>query len=144
MRPLSILIVEDQALLAMELQMLIENAGHVVADWATDTAEVMESVAHASIDLAIVDVHLADGPTGMLIAEKLLAMKIAVVFTTANVKRVPADFIGAIGIIAKPYTAAGMTAALSYLQSGVLMPPPSGLLPAGFQLSPSFQRQWSA
>ncbi len=142
MRPLSILIVEDQAILAMELELLVESAGHVVAGWAMDAAEAYEIAEQGLVDLAIVDVHLADGPTGTLVAKRLLGMKIAVVFATANAKRVPADFMGAIGVIAKPYTVSGMMAALSYLHNGVLRPPPSGLLPTGLQLSPSYLRQW--
>ena len=142
-RPLSILVVEDQALLAMELQLLIEDAGHEVAGWATDLAESREIMAHTGADLAFVDIQLADGATGTQLAQDLLDQEIPVVFMTANAKRVPADFVGAIGIIAKPYTATGVVAALEYLHAGVRNPPPLSGRPAGLQLSPAFAERWA-
>ncbi len=36
-------------------------------------------------------------------------------FTTANAKRVPPDFAGAVGIIAKPYSERVIRAALAYV-----------------------------
>jgi len=36
--PLKVLIVEDEALLAMELESLVEEAGHSVVGWATSSA----------------------------------------------------------------------------------------------------------
>ena len=37
--PLKVLIVEDEALLAMELESLVEEAGHSVVGWATSSAD---------------------------------------------------------------------------------------------------------
>lgn len=142
--PLSVLVVEDEALIAMELQMLIEDSGHTVAGWATDLAEAYTILDHAGADLAFVDVHLADGPTGTRLAEDLRARDIPVVFMTANAKRVPEDFVGAIGIMAKPYSATSVAAALTYLHAGVRNPPPDYELPPGLQLSPAYTEQWAA
>ena len=38
-----ILIVEDEALLAMELEALVEEAGHCVAGWATSSDEALKN-----------------------------------------------------------------------------------------------------
>ena len=142
--PLAILVVEDQALVAMQLQMLIEDAGHDVVGWACDLDEACGLAGKVHSDLALVDIHLADGPTGTEVAEHLRKREIPVVFMTANVKRVPSHFVGAIGIIAKPYTAAGVRAALHYLHAGVRNPPPLAALPVGLTLSPAFTELWAS
>ena len=144
LNPLSILVVEDEALVAMQLQFLIEDTGHSVAGWATDIDEAHAILARCGADLALVDIHLADGPTGTQLAEHLLDLDIPVVFMTANAKRLPDDFVGAIGIIAKPYTANSITAVIAYLHHGVRNPPPSDDLPSGLKLSPAFTERWVA
>ena len=143
--PLKILIVEDEALLAMELESLVEEAGHQVVGWATSSAEARTMVETTEADIAFVDIHLADGPTGVDIAEHIRESKRSVVvFMTANPKRIPDHFAGAIGVIAKPYTMNGLVSALRYLQEGVRRPPPVSVLPAGFTLSPAYQSVWAA
>lgn len=144
MEPLKILIVEDEALLAMELESLIEDAGHTVAGWATSSAEARELVDTIEADLAFVDLNLADGPTGIDVARHIASSRASmVVFLTANANRVPDHFEGAVGVIAKPYTMNGLLAALRYLQEGVRRPPPRSSLPAGFTLFPDFSAAWS-
>ena len=67
--PLKVLIVEDEALLAMELESLVEEAGHSVVGWATSSAEAKAMVDSTEADIAFVDIHLTDGPTGVEVAE---------------------------------------------------------------------------
>ena len=144
--PLSILVVEDQALLAMELQYLIEDAGHSVVGWACcfdEAAAVVEAV-RAPPDLAFVDIHLADGVTGTAIAAHLQARGVAVVYMTANAMRIPADFAGAVGVMAKPYTSTSVLAALDFLHLGMRDPPPTLALPAGLRLSPHYAESWAS
>ncbi len=143
--PLSVLVVEDQALLAMELQYLIEDAGHSVAGWATCFAEAANIIGpgRAPPDLAFVDIHLADGVTGTTIAAHLQTRGVAVVYMTANAKRIPDDFAGAVGVMAKPYTSTSVLAALDFLHGGVRNPPPSLALPAGLRLSPRYAESWA-
>ncbi|AID30938.1 response regulator [Mesorhizobium sp. SEMIA 3007] len=142
--PLKVLIVEDEALLAMELESLVEEAGHSVVGWATSSAEARSMVESTDADIAFVDIHLTDGPTGVDVAHYIGEKKRSmVVFMTANPKRIPDHFAGAIGVIAKPYTMNGLTSALRYLQEGVRRPPPVSTRPAGFTLSPAFEAVWA-
>lgn len=141
--PLRVLIVEDEALLAMELECLVEEAGHCVAGWATSSAEARSLVDDVQADIAFVDVNLLDGPTGVDVAAYIAETKSSmVVFLTANPKRLPENLAGAVGVIAKPYTLNGLMAALKYLQEGVRRPPPESALPVGFTLSPRFATEW--
>lgn len=143
-RPLRVLIVEDEALLAMELEGLVEDAGHQVVGWATSSRQAREMIDDIEADIAFVDVHLTDGPTGVQVAEYASAKKRSmVVFMTANPKRIPDNFAGAVGVIAKPYTMNGLLAALRYLEEGVRRPPPSSTRPVGFTLSPRYENDWS-
>jgi DNA-binding response OmpR family regulator len=143
MDPLRVLIVEDEALLAMELEGLVEDAGHEVVGWATSSKRARELVDTVEADLAFVDMHLADGPTGADVAAYIQKQKSSmVVFLTANPRRVPEDFVGAVGVIAKPYTMNGLMAALRYLQEGVRTPPPASEQPVGFTLSPMYRDLW--
>jgi len=142
--PLKVLIVEDEALLAMELESLVEEAGHRVVGWAISSDEARSIAEDSDADIAFVDIHLADGPTGVDVAEHLKRSgRPMVVFMTANPKRIPDHFAGAVGVIAKPYTMNGLVSALRYLQEGVRRPPPVSARPAGFTLSPAFEMVWA-
>ena len=142
--PLKILIVEDEALLAMELEALVEEAGHKVVGWATSSDEAKALADSTDAEIAFVDIHLIDGPTGVDVAKYIDGQKRSmVVFMTANPKRIPENFAGAVGVISKPYTMNGLMSALRYLQEGVRRPPPVSALPAGFTLSPDFASVWA-
>ena len=141
---LKVLIVEDEALLAMELESLIEDAGHSVVGWAMSSDEAKAMADSCKADIAFVDIHLSDGPTGLDVAEHTRQSgQPMVVFMTANPKRIPENFVGAIGVISKPYTMNGLMSALRYLQEGVRRPPPVSALPAGFTLAPDFAAVWA-
>lgn len=141
--PLRVLIVEDEALLAMELEMLVEQSGHIPVGWATTSKEAFELAEKVDADVAFVDIHLADGVTGLDVAEYIKESKGAtVVFLTANPKRVPPDFAGAVGVISKPYSVQGLQAALKYLEEGIRTPPPKRRRPSGFELAPNIKDRW--
>ncbi|BCM82699.1 response regulator [Methylobacterium indicum] len=113
---LRVLIVEDEAFIALELECLIEEAGHVPVGVAARSDEAIALARDLAPDVALVDVHLADGPTGVAVAQDLSGRPgLTVLFTTANAKRIPLDFAGAAGIIAKPYSERVIRAALAYL-----------------------------
>jgi len=145
MEPLRVLIIEDEALLAMELEGLVQDAGHDVVGWAGSSRDAHHLVDTVEADIAFVDVHLTDGPTGLSVAKYIHHNKRSmVVFVTANPKRIPENFSGAVGVIAKPYTMNGVISALRYLHEAVRRPPPISTLPAGFTLSPTYAGQWAS
>jgi len=123
-KPLRILIVEDEILIALELESLLQDLGHEVVGMAASSEEALSLGQKLRPDLAFVDVHLADGPTGVDVARSLSANhQVTVLFMTANAKRIPEDFAGAWGVIAKPYTERGVREALSYVMAGQLREP---------------------
>ena len=94
-------------------------------------------------DLALVDVHLRDGPTGIDVARKIATDCGGVaLFMTANVKRLPDDFAGACGVIGKPYSEHGVKTALRYLDCCLREGQAPGLPPVGLQLAPAWAALW--
>lgn len=113
---LRILVVEDEALIALELECLLDDLGYVIVGIAGSSAEALELGRTMAPDVALVDIHLVDGPTGVDVARALsLDPHTTVVFMTANDKRIPADFAGAMGVIAKPYSERAVAGALRYV-----------------------------
>jgi len=118
-KPLRILIVEDEILIALELESLLQDLGHDVVGIAASSKNALALGKDLKPDLAFVDIHLADGPTGVEVARHLGGEhQVTVLFMTANAKRIPEDFAGAWGVIAKPYTERGVREALAYVMAG--------------------------
>lgn len=114
---MNVLIVEDEVLLAMELESEVEAGGCKVVGFAADSAEAIALMESARPDFAFVDIHLLDGPTGIEVGRRLAANGIPYVFVSGNLKRIPEDFAGAIGAIEKPYTMNGIQNALQYIKA---------------------------
>ncbi|QBX34842.1 response regulator [Paracoccus liaowanqingii] len=142
--PLSILVVEDEFIIAMDIEMMIEDAGHRVLGTAASLQAVEALPVGDRPDVALVDMQLAQGSTGLEVNDEIRRRwpDTIVVFVTANPKKIPEDFAGAHGVIAKPFSAAGFTAALRYLEEGVCDPPPVSPEPGSFVASPAFAAQW--
>ena len=136
---LRVLIVEDEALLMMQLESLVEAEGHDVVGTAMTSGEAITLARMVSPDLAFVDLHLLDGPTGPDIARFLCGSgKTLVVFVTANATRVPQDYAGASGIVSKPFSQAGMAATLRFLAGCVGPVAPPFPPPTELKLSAAF------
>lgn len=111
------MIVEDEMLLALELESEIELAGHEVTGLAMSRDQAQKELASARPDFAFVDIHLMDGPTGIDVGGDLASAGIPYVFVSGNIKKIPGDFAGALGAIEKPYTMNGMKNALTYISA---------------------------
>ena len=141
--PLNVLIDEDEVLLATELGFLIEEVGCHDVGHAMSSDEALLLAAELRPDLALVDVHLRDGPTGIDVARKIATDCGGVaLFMTANVKRLPDDFAGACGVIGKPYSEHGVKTALRYLDCCLREGQAPGLPPVGLQLAPAWAALW--
>jgi two-component system, response regulator PdtaR len=127
---LRVLVVEDEALVAMDIEAMIEVAGHVAVGLADDHDSAVELADETGPDLALVDVQLAQGDSGIDVARSLLARGVPVIFATGNC---PADRgVGlALGCLDKPYSYEAMAAtldiALALLDARQPPSPPSAL-----------------
>ena len=127
--PARILIVEDEMLVAFELESILEDLGHEPAGIVPDL-ETAESYFEESLDLALVDLNLRDGLTGPQIGARLGAKGVTVVFITANPGLLDRGVAGAIGVITKPTDEPTVRAAVDYalgVREGRSVSPPPAL-----------------
>jgi two-component SAPR family response regulator len=131
---LKVMIVEDEMLLAMELESEVEMAGHEVTGLAMSSIQARKEIEATRPDFAFVDIHLQDGPTGIDVGRELAKVGIPYVFVSGNIKKIPDNFAGALGAIEKPYTMNGMKNALNYISS-IVSGDGSAELPASLVLA---------
>ena len=122
-----VLIVEDEFLVAMQIEDILTENGFEVIGVVADS----ESLDRMTIqpDIALVDLNLRDGPTGNSIAQKLSeAWGTRVVYVTANPAQIEEPAATAIGILPKPFSREAINAAMSYA-SNLCNSMPHELLP---------------
>ncbi|WP_028745652.1 response regulator [Rhizobium mesoamericanum] len=99
----SVLIVEDELLIAVDLESTTREMGLDVIGLATNKEQALRLAPMA--DIALVDVNLADGATGPEIGRHLVEeFGVTVVFMTANPEAVAGRMQGALGVVSKPAT----------------------------------------
>ena len=124
-----ILIVEDEMLVAMELESLLEDLGHEVVGIAPDLQSARQHF-DEDLDLALVDLNLRDGLTGPEIGRNLSSQGVTVLFVTANPRLLGEGVAGAIGVITKPADEDMVRSAVSYalaVRKGKRARPPADL-----------------
>lgn len=144
--PFKVLIVEDEALLAMDIEAMVEDCGHSVVADAMSLADVEGLTALAAPDIAFVDIQLADGSNGLDVCALIRDRwpETAVVFVTANPGVIPDDFVGAHGVIPKPFSRHGLASAIRFIGEGISDPPPKSGQPPSFKPAPNIERMWAA
>lgn len=106
--PKTILIVEDEIFVAMDIERILEDAGFRVAAIAPDRETALSA---GAADIAFVDVNLRDGKTGPAIAVDLALHGTKVFYVTANPAQIDPVASSAIGYIRKPFTESAIRAA---------------------------------
>lgn len=128
---LRVLLVEDEALIALDVQAQVIEQGHTVVGIAADAAEALALVQSQDVDLALVDLNLRDGLTGPEIAKVLTNVyRIPVIYVTASWAELNSDN-GALGAIPKPLPTGALQEALAYMssqQAGLPAPFPKCLI----------------
>ena len=110
-----ILIIEDEALVAMELRFVLEDLGYEIAGMAADARTARRLVKETDVDLALVDIHLSDGPTGIELGRELgQQLGVTVLFMTANPGMVRNGVAGTIGVLSKPTDERAVQTAVDY------------------------------
>ncbi len=124
-----ILIVEDEMLVAMELESILAESGFDPIGIAPDLSTA-EQYSDQSIDLALVDLNLRDGLTGPEIGKMLGAKGVTVLFLTANPRILGDGVAGTVGVLTKPTDSAIVRDAVDYalrLRQGRRSDPPHAL-----------------
>jgi len=83
-----VLIIEDEPLVAMDLESIVTSLGHRVTGMARTHAEAVAAVEKHRPGLVLADIQLADGSSGLqAVNEILLATDLPVIFVTAFPER---------------------------------------------------------
>lgn len=108
-----ILVVEDEIFVAAEIEHVIEEMGFTAVGIAADERSALSLATQA--DVALVDLNLQDGPTGIRIG-RILAQThgVTVLFMTANPSQLGEGVPGTVGVLPKPVTDRDLRAAVSY------------------------------
>lgn len=100
-----VLLVEDEALVAWGLEVLIRGMGHEIVGVAVSAEEALVIAASLPPDIALVDRRLVDGATGLELSEALERLYgTVVVAVTADADTVVAGRQGVRRVVSKPYT----------------------------------------
>lgn len=138
--PLRVLIAEDEALVAMQLEFLLEDCGHVVVDTAATAREAIRLARDSRPDIVFVDLQLHGGSSGLEIVRTLRdESDVVLVFVTANARCFTEDFEGAVGVIAKPFSESVILDTMTYLEACLRNPPPPVDAPLGLSLAPAYR-----
>ena len=119
--PLQVMIVEDEMLLALDLEDMLLKAGHIVAGQASDMLQALSLAEQLGgrIDVAIMDVNLARGSNGIETAAALRQRwNIPSLFVSGNLDertRQLAQQLHPVGFVGKPYSERELLSSLSAL-----------------------------
>lgn len=137
----TLMIVEDEVLVAITLRDELESAGFHVLD-LTDRHEQAVVVARESApDLALVNIQLSGRDDGIELAENLKGMNIPVLLISGQVSRAQSAKTVAVGSMPKPYSALEMVKAVTYLLAH-LRGDDSLTRPAGLEVFPATKHEF--
>lgn len=95
---------EDNPLIAFHVEHLVEDLGHTFAGTLDSFTSLRARFADLEMDVALVDIDLADGRTGVDAAKWLGERSIPCIFLTGQ-EQIADDASGfALGVISKPVT----------------------------------------
>ena len=105
-----VLILEDDALTAMDLQSVVEQSGHEVVGPCETLAEAARHLGDG-LDLAFLDIDLPDGKSFDL-AKRLEAGRVPFIFVSASRSQDLPEGLRSASFIAKPYQHAAIRRSL--------------------------------
>jgi two-component system, response regulator PdtaR len=113
---LRILVVEDELIVALDLEETLKGLGHEVIAVASTAREAIEAAGQHEPDVVLMDINLGPGPDGIEAARQISALLgIRSIFLSAyagdrNQRR--AETVGPIAFLKKPANTAELTKAL--------------------------------
>lgn len=110
-----IMIIEDEPLIAMDLESLVEGLGHRVTGIARTRTEAVQLASEKRPGLILADIQLADGSSGLDAVNDLLeTFQVPVIFITAYPERfLTGERPEPAFLIAKPFQPANVSAVIS-------------------------------
>jgi CheY-like chemotaxis protein len=113
-KPLRILCLEDNPLIAFHIEIMIDDLGHCAQLTLASFAELMV-ISELAIDCALVDIDLADGRTGPAAAQWLKERGIPAIFVTGQEDIAAANAALVVDSVIKPVSPQSLAAALAQI-----------------------------
>lgn len=111
----SVLIIEDEPLISMQLEDLVRSLGHDICGTAATRTQAQKVVAEKMPGLVLADIQLADGSSGLDAVDDILSIgSVPVIFITAYPERLlTGDRPEPTYLITKPFQESTVRAAIS-------------------------------
>lgn len=106
-----VLVVEDEALIAMVLEDMLDMLGCTLVGTANSVEEAQELIANSEFDVAILDVNLGREPV-YPIADIIDARGVPIIFATGSHRDTLPDRFSHCQVLEKPYTFPAVEATL--------------------------------
>jgi len=112
------MIMEDEPLVALELQFIVEDMGHHVCAVVDTEADAVREADATSPDLVIADIHLRQG-NGVAAMERIAGRReVPVIFVSGNHTFTPNPQIRTARFIAKPFRVESLRKAVADIFTG--------------------------
>lgn len=113
---MNVLVVEDEIFIALEMEAAIVDAGHECVGIAIDRKTALSLAPQA--DVALVDLNLSDGPTGLQLGADLADdFGLTVVYTTADPEDLGSGVEGTLGVLPKPLSSMELRQLIDFVVS---------------------------
>ena len=118
-QPPRILVVEDEAIAALDLQRTLTDSGYTVVGIASTCEEALRLAEHHHPDTIILDYSLKGGLNGATVARELTSKNVRVIFLTGHLAEALSESEGiAFDYLAKPFRREDLTQVLASAGTG--------------------------
>jgi AmiR/NasT family two-component response regulator len=115
-RPARVLIVEDEALISLDIKRLLSNSGYVPVGVASSYDQAMRAIGTSAPDLVLIDIHIRGSADGIEAARDIRRkFQLPVIFVTAHADKQTLDRAREsepFGYIVKPISALTLTSTI--------------------------------
>lgn len=113
-RALDVLVIEDESIIAKDIELIVSDLGHRVIGPARTHEEALSLALKARPAVVVADVKLADGSSGIVAVDEMLkSIDAAVIFVTAAPQWLQTGELEPVLVIPKPYLVEEIKAAVS-------------------------------
>ena len=128
-----ILVVEDEAIIALCIGMTLEKAGHEVMGPVNSLNGCLDLLQVGVPDLALIDINLEFGKNGVDVARELQKKAIMSLFVSAVELESAGDKAAALGCLHKPFAAQSLIESVE-IASGIKRGRQPNRMPEGLEL----------
>lgn len=112
----NILIIEDEPLIALDMEQTVTAAGFTVVGIVRNTAAALRTLEQEKVDVAILDANL-NGQSAAPIAQRLRAEGIPFLAVSGYSRAQLGEWLGAAPLLGKPFAAERLIAEIIQLQA---------------------------